>query len=71
MMSNALWRTDSDNLSAYTEDRDVMRKVRRSYPDFTVTAEYFRAGELVARQYRIPSARKRSARNLLGVDVAR
>jgi hypothetical protein len=68
-MGNALWRLDSGNLAAYTEDREVMRKIRRSYPDFSEMAKYYRGGELVAIQYRVPSDRKRSARNLLGVNV--
>lgn len=70
-MSNALWRLDSANLAAYTEDHEVMRKIRRSYPDFTVMATYYREGELIAIQYRVPTDRKRSARNLLNVKVAR
>lgn len=70
-MINALWRLDDASLAAYTEDREVMRKVRRSYPDFIVMATYYREGEIIALQYRVPTKRKRSARNLLGVDVAR
>ena len=68
---NAIWRLDAESLAAYTEDRDVMAKIRRSYPDFTVMAQYYRDGKLVALQYRIPTKRKRSARRLLGVDVVR
>lgn len=68
---NAIWRLDAESLAAYTEDRDVMAKIRRSYPDFTVMAQYYRDGKLVAQQYRIPTKRKRSARRLLGVDVVR
>lgn len=71
MSNNALWRLDADNLAAYTEDREVMRKIRRNYPDFTVMATYHKGGELVALQYRVPSDRKRSARHLLGVSVVR
>jgi len=68
---NKIWRLDPDNLAAYTEDHEVMRKIRRSYPDFIVMARYQKGGELIAIQYRVPSARKRSARNLLGVNVDR
>lgn len=69
-MGNKLWRLDANNLAAYTEDREVMAKIKRSYPDFVIMAQYYREGEQVALQYRVPSARKRSARNLLGVNVA-
>lgn len=68
---NKLWRLDSDSLAAYTEDRDVMRKIRRSYKDFTVMAEYYRNGKLVALQYRVPSGRVRPIRRLLGVNVSK
>ncbi|WP_260871462.1 hypothetical protein [Paenibacillus sp. Y412MC10] len=46
-----------------------MRKIRRSYPDFTPMATYEKDGVIYARQYRVPSKRKRSARHLLGVNV--
>lgn len=70
-MSNAIWRLDSDTLAAYTEDREVMAKIKRSYPGFIESAQYYKSGELIARQYSVPSKRKRSARNLLGVNVER
>ncbi|WP_180994243.1 hypothetical protein [Bacillus sp. Marseille-P3661] len=47
-----------------------MRKIKRSYKDFEVVAEYFIKGKLIGKQYRVPSARKRSARHLLKVDVS-
>jgi hypothetical protein len=68
---NKLWRISPNHLAAYVEDHEVMRKIRRSYPDFVEMAQYYRDGRLFALQYRVPSARKRSARNLLGVDVDR
>nr|WP_246320415.1 hypothetical protein [Paenibacillus qinlingensis] len=61
---------DGDNLAGYTEDHAVMAKIKRSY-HFEIMARYYRDGELVALQYRIPSERKRSARNLFEVDVLR
>jgi hypothetical protein len=70
-MSNRLWRLDENNLAGYTEDRAVMARIKRSYPEFVIMAQYHKDGELIALQYRIPSARKRSARNLLGVNVVR
>ncbi|NJJ38400.1 hypothetical protein [Paenibacillus apii] len=69
-MENAIWRLNSDNLAAYTEDRAVWEKIHRSYPDFIVMATYQQDGEIVAKQYRIPSARKRSARHLFGVRLS-
>lgn len=68
-MSNAIWRLNADNLAAYTEDLVVIAKISRSYPDFTVMATYEREGQVTGMQYRVPTARKRSIRRLLGVNV--
>ncbi|GAA0134736.1 hypothetical protein YSY43_15760 [Paenibacillus sp. YSY-4.3] len=69
-MNNIIWRLNSAFLAGYTEDVEVMRKVRRSYPDFTEMATYEKNGVIYARQYRIPSARKRSARHLFRVPLS-
>ncbi|WP_025717901.1 hypothetical protein [Paenibacillus sp. 1-18] len=69
-MSNKIWRIDSDNLAAYTEDVTVMVKIERSYSDFHVMAEYFRFGKLIAIQYRVPEVRKRSIKRLLNCQIS-
>jgi hypothetical protein len=69
-MSNELWRLDSKYLAAYTEDREIMRKIRRSYPQFKVMAEYQRDGEIFGIQYLIPNNKKRTIRRMLGVNVS-
>lgn len=69
-MNNAIWRLNPAFLAGYTEDADVMRKIKRSYPDFAEMATYQKAGVIYARQYRIPSDRKRSARHLFGVPLS-
>ena len=70
-MSNELWRINSDFLMAYTENREVIRKAKRSYPDFIIVADYFKGNRLIGVQFKIPSDRKRSARHLFGVDVSK
>lgn len=69
--SNALWKLNDSEHCIYTEDAEVMRKIKRSYPDIIEMAVYQRDGGIFARQYRIPSVKKRSARHLLGVNVQR
>ncbi|MEI2284429.1 hypothetical protein [Paenibacillus polysaccharolyticus] len=66
-MSNAIWRLNANNLAAYTEDRGIIAKVQRSYPDFTVMAMYERNGLVTGIQYRVPDARKRVAKRLFNV----
>ena len=68
---NKLWRIDSGNLAAYTEDRDIMARIKRYYPDVEIAAVYYREGRVFALQYRVPNRRKRSMRRILGVDVVR
>ncbi len=68
---NEIWRMDSDWLIAYTEDKDIMRKIHRSYPEFEIMGEYFRDGDRFGVQYRVPSAKKRTIRRMLGVNVSR
>ncbi|SMF91229.1 hypothetical protein SAMN05661091_5383 [Paenibacillus uliginis N3/975] len=68
-MDNAIWKLNNSEHAIYTEDPEVMRKIRRSRPDFIEMATYEKDGVIYARQYRIDSKRKRSARHLLGVNV--
>jgi hypothetical protein len=60
-MNNEIWRLDSDWLAGYTEDREVIRKIKRSYKDFEIMADYFKGNRLIGVQFRIPSHRKRAA----------
>lgn len=66
-MSNAIWRLNADTLACFTEDLEVIAKIRRSYPDFTVMATYEREGKVTAMQFHVPAARKRVAKRLFNV----
>lgn len=66
-MSNAIWRLNADTIACFTEDTEVIAKIRRSYPDFNVMATYERNGRLIGIQYRVPAARKRVAKRLFNV----
>ncbi|MGD7021510.1 hypothetical protein ACQCVK_02895 [Rossellomorea vietnamensis] len=63
-MNNEVWTIDSEYLAAYTEDRDIIRKIRRSYPMFDIMATYQTEGRVIAVQYKIPKAKKRAAYRL-------
>lgn len=45
-----------------------MRRIRRSYHDFEVMAEYFKFDKLIAKQYKVPIKRKRSALHLASIN---
>ncbi|MFD2681483.1 hypothetical protein ACFSUL_12075 [Bacillus seohaeanensis] len=62
---------DSDWLMAYSECPETIRKVKRSYKDFIIVADYFKYGKLVGLQFKIPSHRKRAARHVFGVNVTK
>lgn len=69
MLNNSIWRLSPTTLAAYTEDREIMRKIRRSYPDFEEMATYEKDGVIFGRQYRIPPDRRRVARRLFNVPL--
>ncbi|MDP4550859.1 hypothetical protein Q9251_08175 [Alkalihalobacillus macyae] len=66
IVNNKLWRISSENLMGYTEDRDTIKRLKRSYKDFEIVADYFKFGKLIGVQFRVQSHRKRAARHLLG-----
>ncbi|KOY12602.1 hypothetical protein [Paenibacillus xylanivorans] len=66
-MSNVIWRLSTDYLACYTEEPEVIAKIRRSYPDFTVMATYEREGKVTAMQFCVLAARKRVAKRLFNV----
>ncbi|MFV8830530.1 hypothetical protein [Alkalihalobacterium sp. APHAB7] len=63
-MNNEVWTLDKDCLAAYTEDSNIMQKVKRSYPMFTVMATYQKEGRVIAVQYKVPKAKRRAALRL-------
>lgn len=66
---NELWRLNPKQLAGYTEDKALMHRIKRYYPTFTIYAEYYKKGELIAVVYAIPNEKKRSARHLFRVYV--
>jgi hypothetical protein len=56
-----VWKLDNQNYVLYTESKDIMRRIKRYYKDFTFMAEYQRNGKIFARQWLVPVKRKRVA----------
>jgi hypothetical protein len=63
-----VWKLDNEYYCLYTENKDIMKRIRRYYPDFEIMAEYFKFDKLIGIQYKIPIKRKRSAFRLAKVD---
>ena len=66
---NELWKVQKGTLAGYTEDRDLIRRIKRSQKQWYVSAEYFKHGKLFALQYRIPMADRRMAERQFGVKI--
>lgn len=62
-----VWKMDNVYV-LYTENKKVMNRIKRSYHDFELMADYQKDGKVFARQYKIPLQRKRSAFHLAKVE---
>ncbi|MCI1590375.1 hypothetical protein [Heyndrickxia oleronia] len=63
-----VWKLNNEEYCLYTENKDVMRRIKRSYHDFKIMAEYFFPnGKRKAIQYKVPIKRKRSAYHLANI----
>lgn len=63
-----VWKLDENYYCLYTESKEVMRRIKRSYHDFEIMADYFKNEKLKAIQFKIPIKRKRSAYHLANID---
>lgn len=62
-MNDNCWKLDNEYYALYTESKDVMKRINRYYKDFELMATYFdhKTGKVIAKQFRCPIQRKRSA----------
>ncbi|MGP9043141.1 hypothetical protein [Cytobacillus kochii] len=67
MESNELWKLEKGWLAGWTSDRDLIRRIKRYKKDWTIMADYFRAGRLEAVQFRIPIEQRRAAERMFNV----
>lgn len=66
-MTNSLWKYETGWLCGYTEDRDLIRRIKRYKKDWSIMADYFRNGRLTGVQFKIPIEQRRSAERMFGV----
>ncbi|MDX5474503.1 MAG: hypothetical protein LPK00_03100 [Bacillaceae bacterium] len=62
-MNDNCWKLNNEYYALYVESKDVMRRINRYYKDFELMATYFdhNNGKVIAKQFRVPIHRKRSA----------
>lgn len=63
-MTNSLWKYETGWLCGYTEDRDLIRRIKRYKKDWLIMAEYFRYDRLFGVQFKIPIEQRRSAERM-------
>ncbi|WP_235858235.1 hypothetical protein [Sutcliffiella cohnii] len=68
-MKNDIWKLETGWLGAYTEDRDLIRRIKRYKHDagWVIMADYFKNGRLIGVQFKIPIEQKRVAERMFGV----
>jgi hypothetical protein len=66
-MSNRLWKLEPGWLCGYTEDRDLIRRIKRYKRDWPIMCDYFKNDRLIAVQFRIPIQQRRSAERMFNV----
>ena len=66
-MSNQIWKLETGWLAGYTDDRDLIRRIKRYKRDWPIMCDYFKFDRLIAVQFRIPIEQRRSAERMFGV----
>lgn len=70
-MTNEIWKLEKGWLAAYTEDRELIRRIKRYKKDWLIMADYFRNGRLIGLQFKIPIEQRRSAERMFGVQITK
>ncbi|MEC0721765.1 hypothetical protein P8882_16080 [Bacillus haynesii] len=70
MTNNELWKAGKGRLFGYTEDKELIRRVKRYKKDWVFVADYFKNGRLVGVQFKIPIEKRRAAERMFDVRVS-
>jgi hypothetical protein len=66
---NELWKLETGWLASYTEDKELIRRIKRYKKDWRIMADYFKQDRLIGVQFKIPIEQRRSAERMFGVRV--
>ncbi|MFB5932987.1 hypothetical protein ACE8FZ_06695 [Peribacillus frigoritolerans] len=69
-MRNELWKYNTGFICGYSEDRELIRRIKRYKKDWEIMADYFRNGRLIGVQFRIPIEQRRPAERMFDVVVS-
>jgi hypothetical protein len=68
---NEIWKLEPGWLAVYCEDREIIRRIKRSKKDWTIMCDYFIHGSLKAVQFKVPIQQRRVAERMLGMTENR
>lgn len=73
MDNNEVWRLETGYLAAYTEDRDLMRRVKRYKlkRGWREMATYSKNDRLIGIQYRVPMEQSRQLKRMWKVEITK
>lgn len=68
---NALWRLETGYIAGYTEDADLIQRIRRYKlkKDWREMAEYYKGPKRKAVQYKIPIEQRRPAERMFDTKL--
>jgi hypothetical protein len=64
-VANSLWKYEKGYICGYTEDRELIRRIKRYKKDWSIMADYIRNGRLIGVQLKIPIEQRRAAERML------
>jgi hypothetical protein len=68
-VANSLWKLEPGWLCGYTEDRELIREIKRNRKKWAIMADYFRGNRLIGVQVKIPAKHRQAAERVFKVTV--
>jgi hypothetical protein len=66
---NSLWKLEPGWLGGYTENRELIRTIKRNRKKWAIMADYFRGNRLIGVQFKIPAEHRKAAEQVFEVTV--
>lgn len=66
---NELWKLQKGYLAGYTEDRELIRRIKRYKRDWAIMASYYKYDRLIGIQFKIPVEHRRPAERMFQTSL--
>ncbi|OIK22653.1 hypothetical protein [Bacillus amyloliquefaciens] len=70
MERTELWKLDKGWIAGYTEDKDLIRRVKRHKKDWKIIADYIKNGRLIGVHFKIPIEQRRPAERMFNTRLS-